>query len=220
VSVTLHMGDCLDVMRGIEAGSISAVVTDPPWGIDADTDYTRFSGGLSDHRNFGEGIDGDAESFDPSPWLEFPKVALWGANCFSNRLPIGKWLVWLKKRSNQIGTFMSDAELCWVKYRKCPRRAPGVYLKEHIWHGFDRQSERGGTLHPTQKPVAVMQWCIEHLGLEPGSTILDPYMGSGTTGIAALRCGMNFIGIEQHEPYFRIAERRIAREAEQAKLFV
>jgi site-specific DNA-methyltransferase (adenine-specific) len=213
MSVTLHLGDCLEVIRDLDVASISAVVTDPPYGIDSDTDYTRFTNGLSDHGHFGK-IIGDSEPFDPSPWLRFPKVILFGANCFCNRLPPGSFLVWCKKQSANLGKFLGDCEVAWMK------GGHGCYLFHHIWDGFNRESERNGTLHPTQKPVALLLWCIERLKLAPGSTILDPYMGSGTTGVAALRAGYNFIGIEQHEPYFRIAERRIAREAEQAKLFV
>ncbi len=205
--IDLRCGDCLAILPTLSG--IDAVVTDPPWGINADTDYTRFTNGLSSSRNFGDGIAGDAVPFDPGPWLEFPRVALWGANCFHDRLPMGQWLVWVKKRESGLGLFMSDAELCWINHKRTPRRAPGVYVCHHIWNGFDRQAERGRTLHPTQKPIAVMKWCLSRLKLAPGSTILDPYMGSGPTGVAAVELGFSFIGIEIDRAYFAIAERRI-----------
>lgn len=205
-TVRLYLGDCHEVLKGLDLSSVDAVVTDPPWGVDADTDYTRFTNGLSDHRNHGDGIAGDSGEFDPIPWLKFPRVAFWGANCFAGRLPVGRWLVWLKKRDNQLGTFMSDAELCWVNYKTTPRRAPGVYAMRHVWHGFDRESDRGAVLHPTQKPVAVLKWTIEMTGLEPGSTILDPFMGSGSTGAAAVSLGHDFIGVETDPVHFETAK--------------
>jgi DNA modification methylase len=215
----LYLGDCLDVLKRLPDRRVDAVVTDPPWGIDADTDYTRFiistrSCSLWPNNSWAP-IIGDDRPFDPTPWLACPKVAIWGANCFCDRLPIGQWLVWVKKSDNGLGKFMSDAELCWVNRKRTPRRAPGVYVFRHKWSGFDRASERGPTIHPTQKPIAVMRWTIQRLGLHAGSTILDPYMGSGTTGVAAAIEGMNFIGIEIDPTYFAIAKRRIA-EAWQA----
>jgi len=202
-TVKLYRGDCLQVLKRLPAGSVDAVVTDPPYGVGLDTDYTRFSGGLSESRNFHRRIVGDGEEFDPSPWCEFKKVCLWGANFYSHRLPPGGWLIWNKKRDNQLGTFLGDCEIAWFK----PGKA--CYLFNHIWHGFDRQTERGKPQHPTQKPVALMRWCIERIS-KPGDTILDPFMGSGTTGVACMQLGRNFIGIEIDPQYHAIAKRRIA----------
>jgi site-specific DNA-methyltransferase (adenine-specific) len=216
--IDLRRGDCLKIAPTLS--SIDAVVSDPPWGIQADIDYTRFSGGASGKpnrgRNYGPGIRGDATTFDPSPWIGYPKVALWGGHCFAGQLPVGNWLVWLKKPDQQFGTFLSDAELCWVKRRPYVRkRAPGVYAFRHVWSGFQRESEKGQTLHPTQKPVALMRWVIERMKLAPGATILDPYMGAGATGVAAVELGFNFIGIEIDRAYFQVARRRI-QAAQQA----
>lgn len=214
---TLYLGDCLDVIRNLgKCVRIDAVVSDPPWGVSADTDFTRFSGGLSDSRNFHRcgqlhgGIIGDDKPFDPSPWLTYPKCALWGGNNFSQRLPQGNWLVWVKKADTNLGAFLSDAELCWMKGAVVSTgNGWGVYVKRHIWNGFVRESERGKTLHPSQKPVEVMKWTMERLHLKVGDTVLDPYTGSGATGLAALSLGINFIGIEIDETYFNIAKERI-----------
>jgi site-specific DNA-methyltransferase (adenine-specific) len=218
-TVRLWCADCRDVLPTLPSGSVDAVVTDPPWGIDADTDYTRFVGGLSDSRNFGSGIQQDDEPFDPRPFLNFPHVALWGANCFANHLPIGRWLCWLKKRESQIGTFMSDCELAWVKKAKTPRRAPGVYAFTHVWHGFDRQSENGSTLHPTQKPIELMRWTIELAAVPIDGRVLDPFMGSGTTGVAAVKFGRKFLGIEIDAGHFATAKRRIQDALNSQPLF-
>ena len=72
--------------------------------------------------------------------------------------------------------------------------------------------------HPTQKPVAVMSWCLEKAKVPIGATVLDPYMGSGTTGIAAIRRGCNFVGVEKDPRYYAIAVRRIEAEMNQGVL--
>lgn len=202
MTYTLHLADCLTLLPTFPPDC--AVISDPPFGCSTDTDYTRFSGGLSPSRNHHHGIIGDSQPFDPTPWLAFPKVVLFGYQYFASALPVGTILVWNKKRESQLGTFLSDAELAWQKGGK------GVYLFNHVWHGFDRATERGKTLHPTQKPVALMKWIIQRQKLPVGKTILDPYMGSGATGIAAIELGYNFIGCEICPEYYEIATQRIA----------
>lgn len=197
--------NCLDVLSDLP--HVDAVITDPPYGCRNNCDYTRFTNGISPSRNYHRGIKGDDQPFDPSPWLQFPKVVLFGYQYFAEWLPVGTLLVWVKKRDSQLGTFLSDAEIAWQKGGK------GVYVHRHIWHGFDRQTERGKSLHPTQKPIEVMRWIIERQKLPAGATILDPYTGSGATGIAAIELGYNFIGIEIDPAYHAIAEQRISQAA-------
>lgn len=131
---------------------------------------------------------------------------MWGFQFFANRLPQGTVLVWNKRRDNQLGKFLSDCELAWMKGGK------GCYLFNHTWNGFDRASERGQkSLHPSQKPVALMEWCIDKLKLKSGDTVLDPYMGTGCVGIACKNRGINYIGIECNQMYFEIAQARISQ---------
>lgn len=210
-TVRLHQGDCLEFLKTLEAGSIDAVISDPPYGMKWNTDSTRFSGGKKTNRRLGDGradwgdIKGDGEPFDPSPWLGFRKVILWGANHYAARLPVGTTLVWLKKGDHLFGTFLSDAEVGWMK------GGYGVYCHRRNFPSSSRSKENNGSIaHPTQKPISLMEWCISKLKLKPGATIFDPYMGSGTTGVAAIRMGMNFVGCELDPTYFAIAERRIA----------
>jgi site-specific DNA-methyltransferase (adenine-specific) len=213
--VKLILGDCLEAMRGMPDASVGAIVTDPPYGVGHATNYGRFTG----QGNFAKQsrdylpIEGDDSDFDPSPFLRYPKVILWGFNAFSDKLPKGSVLVWCKRRDSKIGKFLSDCELAWMK------GGYGVYLFHHIWDGFDRETERGRALHPSQKPVALMRWCIERLRLPPSATVFDPYMGSGATGVAAVQLGFNFIGVEKDAGYFAIAERRIAEAKGRAPLF-
>ena len=201
----IHIGDCLDVMKTIDPKSIDAVVTDPPYGMSCNTNSFRFSGGKSPNINKKRGngkawpkILNDDKPFDPSPWLQFPKVVMFGSNHFASRLPVGTSLVWIKKNEAAYGTFLSDAEIAWMK------GGHGVYC---FRHGNQNGKNRK---HPTQKPVALMQWVIRKLKLKERATILDPYCGSGSTGVAAIREGFNFIGIELNPEYAAIAEARIA----------
>jgi site-specific DNA-methyltransferase (adenine-specific) len=211
--VRIIQGDCLAILPTLEAGSIDAIVSDPPYGMKWNTDGTRFTGGYEGGaRHNGEGIrqwsdiESDDQPFDPTPWLKFRKVILFGSNHYAARLPVGTTLVWLKKADHLFGTFLSDAEIAWMK------GGYGVYVFRKQFPPPSRVKEggiKGKAAHPTQKPIALMRWCIEKLKIAPRSTILDPYMGSGSTGVAAIQLGFNFIGIELDPSYCEIAQRRI-----------
>jgi site-specific DNA-methyltransferase (adenine-specific) len=214
---TLFLGDCLQALAALP--SFDAVITDPPYGMGADTDSKRFSGGQAEHnRTRGCGRDwepviGDDRPFDPAPWIGFDKVVLWGCNHYAQRLPVGTTLVWIKKDDHLFATWLSDAEIGWQK------GGHGVYCFRKSFPPPVRIIEYDGIVaaHPTQKPIGLMAWCIERLK-RPG-VILDPYMGSGTTGIAAVTMGLQFVGVEIHEPYFDVACDRIERAQRQERLF-
>jgi site-specific DNA-methyltransferase (adenine-specific) len=209
-TVKLHRGDCLKFLKTLPAGSVDAIVTDPPYGMGWNTDSTRFSHSERSPK-FGEGRDdygaivGDDQPFDPAPWLVFRKVVLWGSNHYAAKLPAGTTLVWLKKDKHLFGTFLSDAEIGWMKGNH------GVYCHFKTFTNSTRVKELGlpRSIHPTQKPVSLMEWCISRLKLKPGSTIFDPFMGTGSTGVAAVRLGFNFIGAELDPKYVAVARRRI-----------
>ncbi len=193
-TVTLHLGDCLDVLKALPDGSVDAVVTDPPYGL-GDTQarrrpfkWQRLGGQVP--REWDRVPGHVANLLDLGP-----KVAIWGGNYFA--LPPSRgWLVWYKPDALPS---MASAELCWTSLDQNTR---------HLRHSISATNrERVG--HPTQKPVAVMRWSLECLGLPPGSTILDPFMGSGTTGVAAVQLGMSFIGVEIDPTYHAIAKKRI-----------
>ena len=212
---TLYCGDCVEVLRTLPR--VDAVITDPPYGMNWNTDSTRFGGG---NRNRGAGrqdwgnITGDAQPFDPAPWLQFDRVVLFGANHYAARLPVGTTLVWLKKADHLFGTFLSDAEIAWMK------GGYGVYCYRKQFPPPSRMAEAGGDVaHPTQKPVGLMAWCMDRAGVEQGAVVLDPYMGSGSTGVAAIETGRKFIGIEREPRYFDIACERISRAQAQGTLF-
>lgn len=198
--VQIYNARCEEVLPHLDT---DALVSDPPYGRNFNTDYTRFQGGLhhAGRKNF-QKISGDDRPFDPTHLLSYEKIVLWGANNFASHLPPGTWLIWNKRRLEKLGKFLSDGEVAWM------RGGYGVYIFNHVWDGFDRASERGRTLHPTQKPVALMQWCIEKLKLPEGSVIVDPYCGSGSTLEAARRLGHPSIGIELDPEYCRVAASR------------
>ena len=210
----LYLGDCLDIMRTMPDKSVDAVITDPPYGMNWDTDHTRFVIGPNGNghgrpsKQSNKKIHGDDKPFDPTPFLGFKKVILWGFHHFADRLPTGSVLVWIKRNDPAFGSFLSDADLAWVK------GGCGVYcFKDMSLYG-----ETNNRLHPTQKPLPLMKWCIEKY-TNPGDTVLDPFMGSGTTGVACVQTGRNFIGIEIDPGYFEIAQRRIHDAEQQPLLF-
>jgi len=211
---TLYLGDCLEILPTLP--KVDAVITDPPYGMGWNTDSTRFTGGQ--HKR-GEGRDDwgviaqDATPFDPSPWLQFDRVVMWGANHYAQRLPVGTTLVWIKKADHLFESFLSDAEVGWQK------GGHGVYCHRKQFPPPSRMAEYNGVdvAHPTQKPVGLMGWCIERL--QRPDTVLDPFMGSGTTGVACMNLGRKFIGIEIEPKYFDIACERIENAQRQARMF-
>jgi DNA modification methylase len=201
--ITIYHGDCRETAPRL--GTEFAVVSDPPYGMNWNTKMTRFSGGTlgaSRVRDWPQ-VSGDNVAFDPTPWLVYPAVLLWGVNHFAQRVPVGTWLVWLKKPAARYGAFLSDAEIAWQA------GGHGIYAFEFQWEGLNRAEERGEHYHPTQKPKALMRWCIERL---PEMPLLDPYMGSGTTLRAAKDLGRRAIGIEIEERYCELAARRLEQE--------
>lgn len=203
----LILGDSLEVMP--ELSRKGALVSDPPYGIS----YKSPSGRGKTVRGDYAVIAGDDQPFDPTPWLDWDQVALFGANHFAHMLPpSAKWLVW-DKRAGMTPNNNSDCELAWVK------KGGSARLITHLWNGMLKASEREDLrVHPTQKPVAVMEWVINQV-TEPGVMITDPYMGSGSTGVACVRQGRPFIGVEIDETYFKAACERIGRAFAQADIF-
>jgi site-specific DNA-methyltransferase (adenine-specific) len=203
---TLYLGDCREILP--ELDGVDAVVTDPPYGIG----YQRGAGGKGISRLHNDApITGDDKPFDPSPWLALPCI-MWGANHYAQRLPHGRWLAWNKLGTMEPWDDFCDVEFAWQNTRAADR------IFSLMWKGLIRGSEKDSSrVHPTQKPVAVMEWCLGFL--PDATTILDPFMGSGTTGVAAIKLGRKFIGIEIEPRYFDIACRRIEEAWKQPRLF-
>jgi len=197
------------------AGQFDAILADPPYGIS----YSPGGGGkgwTKGRKTFsGEDlVRGDAEPFDPEFLLNVAAPAiLWGANHYADKLPPrDSWLIW-DKREGLCQNDFADCELAWFS-----EGGPARVFR-HLWNGAFRKSERGEQrVHPTQKAIAVMEWCLGFL--PDAETILDPYLGSGTSGVACVRTGKSFIGIEIDGGHFETAVRRITDAHRQADFFV
>jgi len=188
------------------------VITDPPYGIGENN--TKNLSRVNNHSN-AKPIDYGAFDWDNRPATaeqieELRRVSknqvIFGGNYFALP-PSPSWIVWNKLNS---GDF-ADCELAWTSHKKAVRKI------DYMWNGMIKQKPET-RYHPTQKPLAVMKWIIENYS-NPGDTILDPFMGSGTTGVACVQTGRNFIGIEIDPTYFAIAEKRIKDAQAQPLLF-
>ncbi len=213
-NATLYLGDALEILPTL--GKVDAVITDPPYGIGRDRGMggggTDASGKYARKPKVYAGVwDRERPTFGLMRMVAKAgdQAIVWGGNYFADALPLGgRWLFWDKL--NSMPSY-SDGEMAWTTL-------PGDAVKKFTLCNNGLASLRDGErVHPTQKPVALMQWCIEQAGL-PKRT-LDPFMGSGSTGVAAIRLGLAFIGIERDPGYFEIACRRIEEAQKQAALF-
>lgn len=199
---TLYNADCRDVLPTL--GKVDAVVTDPPYGI-AD----KWQGGKGHGWGKADNDKALRNEWDesvPSPetmgliLAAGKEVIIWGGNYFD--LPTSRcWFVWNKPERNFT---LAEAELAWTN-------------RDNVVRVYDGPRSESDRVHPTQKPVALMKWCLEK---SKAQTILDPFMGSGTTGVAACQMARDFIGIEREAKYFDIACKRIEDAQRQGDLFL
>ncbi len=190
---TLYLGDCLEILPTL--GKVNAVVTDPPYGIGIAANPFR-----QKHAR---------QSWDDSPISDLhlqrireisDEQIIWGGNYF-NLPPTQRFLIWDKIQPESFSSAM--VEFAWTNLN-----GPAKLFRRHVV-SYKKN-------HPTQKPVALMEWC---LGFIKGQIILDPFMGSGTMGVACINLGRKFIGIEIEPKYFDIACKRIDQAQRQGKLF-
>ena len=193
----LYQGDCLSFMRGMKAGSVDAVITDPPYGMNS-----------HNMRN--------CVGFMPVEWDDKPasdnqinecirvskNQIIWGGNYF-NLPPTRCMLIW-DKGEGMYNRSWAECEIAWSSFDQVSR--------------IFKTSKREEKQHPTQKPLELMRWCIEKY-TNSGDAVLDPFMGSGTTGVACMQLGRKFIGCELDPDYFAIAEKRIKAAASQEIMF-
>lgn len=200
--ITIYHGDCREILPQLE---FDVLCSDPPYGISHPTNYAeRRRDNLAACTDFAP-VYGDDEKFNPEHLMTPAQTILWGANYYADKLaPVSGWLVWNKERPSELD--QATAELAWTNCVK------GVRVFNHLWHGMMRASENDAALvHPTQKPVALMQWALSLRWIIDG-TVCDPYMGSGSTLVAAKNLGRKAVGIEIEEKYCEIAAKRLSQE--------
>jgi DNA modification methylase len=202
-NATLYLGDCRDILPTLP--KVDAVITDPPYGIkrDGKPQSTSSHGGHKGYEFLGWDSGRPERDVFELILSASSKHIVWGGNYFADLLPpVSKWLAWDKgQRIDQ-----ADAELAWTSLGGALR----IFTLNRAAIALD------GAVHPTQKPVALMEWCVTQAG-NPEVT-LDPFMGSGTTGVACMNLGRSFIGIEREPKYFDIACRRIEDAQRQGTL--
>lgn len=212
---TLYLGDCREILPTL--GKVDAVITDPPYGIGrgGQSGMTSSTRGRRNGRTAHEDLGWDESRPSPTEMAMVLNAGIdaiiWGGNYFADLLPpTSKWLVWDKgQRISQ-----ADGELAWTSLTGALR----IMTINRCEIGQDVGIWRAGSFHPTQKPVSLMVWCAEQF--PDAETIIDPYMGSGTTGVACVKLGRKFIGIEREQKYFDTACRRIEQAQRQPDMFV
>lgn len=246
--VRLYLGDSREIPPVLDG--VLVIVTDPPYGQSQNTNVRgagglrnvtppgcgsraianvqrarKAAGGLHSSGiavEWPDGIIGDDDSFVPGYWLDIaPRCLFWGAHRFADRLPPGSWLVWDKVPTGKIRD-QGDGEAAWISGEQRPLR-----IFRLLWDGVcvgsaarDEVTAGQQRVHPTQKPVVLMEWCIRQMAVPDDHTIFDPFMGAGSTGVAAVHLGHPFVGIEIVPQYFETACRRISEALKQPDLFI
>lgn len=205
----LIQGDCREILPAL--GPVDAFVTDPPYGIGEAAGKNKSRTNVAVARDYGND-EWDNAPVDQAVMQHMLECSRWqiifGGNYYA--LPATScWLVWDKLNGEND---FADCELAWTNLDKAVRRI------RYLWNGMLRANgeERGD--HPTQKPVGVMSWALAQLP-DRARVIADPFMGSGTTGVACVQLGLQFIGIERETRYYDAACRRIDAETRKPRLF-
>lgn len=207
-NVAVYLGDNREILPTL--GRVDAVVTDPPYGLKEAAGKNKSRSVLAVSKDYG---DLDWDNQPPPPWViamlrDISRHQIIFGGNYYDLPPTSCWLVWDKK--NGANDF-ADCELAWTNLPKAVRRI------EWLWHGMMRKGSDVRE-HPTQKPLGVMAWALDQLPADVCS-ICDPFMGSGTTGVAAIQKGLGFIGIEREMAYFDAACLRLREALNAPKLF-
>jgi site-specific DNA-methyltransferase (adenine-specific) len=213
----LILGDCIEKMRELPAGSVDKIIliTDPPYGINLDSSWLS---GVNARKGTpvnvcdNKLINDTPNAIDLTFLFEFKHRLIFGHPYIYDKNATG-WIVWDKQPKIAERCITAPVEVASTTLRR------GYDVIRCMWGGYMRDADRGEIRyeHPTQKPLKLMSRIIEKF-TDEGDTILDPFMGSGTTGVACMNLNRKFIGMEIDAEYFKIAEKRISEAAKQEKL--
>ena len=213
--IEIHHGDCYELLDGWP--SDAALVTDPPYGIayrHSGVNIRPIPGRKTQPRVMARKmIHGDNKDFDPRPFLRFATVCLWGANHFADKLPTAaSWLVWDKRDNRGQERSFGDGEIAWCNVGR------SVRIFRYLWQGICQAGEKGKKLHPNQKPIALMEWVLKKAKVGKDTLVIDPFMGSGSLGVACHRSGLRYLGVEIDPEHYATARERLKRETAQGLL--
>lgn len=208
-NITLYNADCMEIMRTMPDSTFDLAIVDPPYGIGAG------KGRSGPGYIIRESKDWDEKTPNAEYFSELFRVSknqiVFGANYMTDYLPPSMgWIVWNKGQRNFT---LADGELAWTSFKRALRIfdfARGSATNEDM--------KSGGKIHPTQKPISIYKWILDRYA-QPGDTILDTHLGSGSSAIAAHDGGFEFTGIEIDPEYYTGAQQRLIDHQMQQKLF-
>ena len=205
---TVYLGDCLKILPVL--GRLDAIVTDPPYGIGADAARAKHKGKFG-WKYYGESswdIDRPGQEVFDLMRDQSDLQIIWGGNYFTDYLPpTMRWLIWDK---GQRDFSLADGEVAWTNQMKA--------MRIKTYSRGKALSRRDGNFHPTQKPVEIMEWCLTFIPED--KVVVDPFMGSGSTGVACVNMGRRFIGIDVDPKYFDITCARLKDARKDPDMFV
>lgn len=216
-SATILNVDCMEYMRSLPDKHFDLAVCDPPYGIGENGDRNASRGKLATAKNYKSFAGGDREPPPKEYFSELQRATknqiIWGANHFIDRIaiPSSCWIVWDKVTGN---SDFADSELAWTSFKTAVRNF------RFQWSGMLQGDMKNKELriHPTQKPVKLYEWILTNYA-KPGQTIFDSHMGSGSSAIAAINLGFEYVGCELDADYYSAACKRIEQHATQERLF-
>jgi len=207
----------MEYMKRLEDNAFDLAIVDPPYGIGESGKTNKSRVKLAQPKDYKPFAGGDLEPPPVEYFEELRRISknqiIWGANHFVDRIGRGSpcWIVWDKDNGSND---FADCELAWASFKTAVRKF------KFTWHGMIQgdMKNKEHRIHPTQKPVKLYQWLLKNYA-KPEDRILDTHLGSGSSAIAAHYYGVDFVGIELDEDYFKAAKERIDNETRQESLF-
>ena len=215
--IELINGDCMDYMRGLPDKCFDLAIVDPPYGIGEDGSRNKSRGKLAKAKDYKPYAGNDISSPSKELFDEMIRISknqiIWGANHFISKIPYDSscWIVWDKNNGDND---FADCELAWTSFKTAVRKY------KFTWQGMlqENMKNKEFRIHPNQKPIKLYEWVLLNYATK-GNKIFDPFLGSGSSAIAADILGFDFVGIELDKDYFEAAKLRLENHQRQLKIF-